>query len=362
MELVVEPCSGETKIHSQETFDWSILRADAGRKSYIQIEGFANNVNNFDGMKVSSYDESAGTITLEGANWDFIDENTVTGISISIESQFYFTDEMNDNWIGQFPYGVTMFQFYSTTDGASALLGKVGVYSNTSHQRAKIRFEEELTDDFINGSDDGLLNWREANEKGSTTYSSSDVDENHPGILRQRLNNGETGNVRTQTSLGLDALIVSNMRVGISGIVKPITNAFTTVNVKYYFGYTDHAQWNSTKDGFYFEIAADGAGKGRVFCVGEDNNVRTVYDTGIDLTEDDWFVLHIGKPAHSGTIHFAINDIIVHEMEQSVIGMGANITPAFGSTYAYQATPLPNNKDWFVDAFALKYRMSQDRI
>ena len=348
-------------IHSG-TFDWSVLRDNPGRKSYIQTEGFVNNVNNFDGMKVSSFDESAGTITLEGANWDFIDENTVAGISISVENPFYFTDEMNDIWIGQFPFGVTQFTFYSTSDGGSALLTKEGVYSNTMHQRAKIRFEEELTDDFVSGSDNGLLEWREAASNGSVNTTSSDVDGNHPGGLSIKLNGSATADGRASTSLGTDMFNLSDMRIGTSGIIKGNANSFSTADVIWYCGFSDSNQPQSTADGMYFEIIADGAGNGRVHCVGEIGGAKTTYDTGVDLVEDDWFVLHIGKPSHSGTVHFAVNDIVVYEMAQSTIGFTNKLTPIFGGYYDYTGTPLPNNKQLFIDGFSMKYRMSSDRI
>ncbi len=348
-------------IHSG-TFDWSTLRAQAGRKSYIQVEGFANSVNNFDGLKVSSFDESAGLITLDAPDWDLIGENTVAGITISVENPFYFADEKNDVWIGLFPFGVTQFSFYTTSDGYSCLLEKNGVYSNTKHQRAKVRFEEELTDDFISGSDNGLLEWREAASNGSVGTSSSDVDGNHPGALMLGLNGGASGNCRCSTSLGSDMFNVSAMRVGISGILKGNANSFSTANVKWYFGWSDTNQPQSTSNGFYFMLVADGTGKARVSCVAVKSGIPKEYDTGIDLSEDDWYDLHIGKPSNGSDIHFAINDVIVYQLSQNNIGITEKLTPVFGGYYAYTGTPLPNNKQLFVDAFSIKYRMSSDRI
>ncbi len=344
------------------TFDWSTIHVLPGRNSYLDVDGFTNNENNMKGLKITAYDESSNTITCQIVDWDITNENNATGISINIKNPFYFMDEMGDSWIGQFPFGVTQFTFYSTSGGESGLLKKEGVYKNILYQRAKVRFEEELTDDFVNGSDDGLLNWREANSNGNTTVSSADVDGNHIGILYQRLNSGAAADGRTSTTLGSDQFLLEDLRADISGIIKPNSNAFSTADVKYYFGWSDSNQWNSTTDGFYFEIIADGSGNGRVWCVGELSNTRTTYDTGIDLVEDEWYIFNISKPANGGNIYFTINDITIYEMAQSVIGIDKKLTCGFGSYYDYTGTPLPDHKEWFIDAFSLKYRMGSDRI
>ena len=344
------------------TFDWNVLRAGAGRKSFINLGGFANNVNNINGLKLVSFDESAGSITVTAPNWDIIDEDNATGIMISVENAFYFIDEKGDDWISQFPYGVTMFEVFTTTSGESALLVKKGVYSNSLYQKAKIRFEEQLTDDFINGSDDGLLNWRESNANGNTATSSADVDENHVGILIQRLSANATAKGRTSTTMGSDGFVVSNMRAGISGIVKPNGNAFTTADVNYYFGWIDGVQFQISNNGAMFKIVADGTGKGRVHCITQNGGIDTDYDTGIDLTEDNWYSLHIGVPSNGGDIMFIIDNYLVHTADRSTMDDTQKVTCGFGQYYDYNGTTLPNNKEWFIDAFSIKYRMNHDRI
>ncbi len=348
-------------VHSG-TFDWSKLRADAGRKSFIDVAGFINNVNTFNGVKLSSFDESAGTITLDGAKWDIIDENTVAGVTISIENAFYFTDEKGDDWIGQFPYGVTQFEFFTTTDGASALLTKKGVYSNSLYTQAKVTFEETLTDDFINGSDDGLLNWREGNYNGTTTTSTADIDAEHPGLLIQRLNGGATADGRTSTTMGTDMFNISNKRIIIEGVIKPNESGFTTPEVNYYFGWSDNVQFQSMNDGVVFQIIADGTGKGRIHCVTAIGAVDTDYDTGIDLLEDEWHSLKIGLPPNGIGIHFIVDNILVHTADRATFNENEKVTCGFSQYYDYTDTALPNNKEWFIDAFSLKYRMNNNRI
>ena len=347
-------------IHSG-TFVYTDVSVASGRKSFIHLDGFTNNNNNLHGLKVTAVDSSAGTITFTNPNWDLTTEATVAGVSIGVENNFYFFDESNSKWISQMPFGVTVFSGWSSSGGASLGMNKNGVYSNTQHQRAKVRFEEQLTDDFVSGSDNGLLEWREANSNGSVGTSSSDVDGNHPGALLLGLDASISADCRCSTSLGTDMFNLSNMRVGISGIIKGNANSFSTADVKWYFGWSDTNQPQSTVDGMYFELVSDGTGKARVWCVGEIGGSKTAYDTNIDLVEDDWYVLHIGKPAN-GDIHFTIDDIDVYEMAQSAIGLTAKVTPIFGGYYDYTGTPLPNNKQLFVDAFSLKYRMNADRI
>jgi len=320
------------------------------------LSGFNYANNNLSGLKIKSFDESSNLITCESPSWEIYDDENIMDVIIEVENVFYFIDEKGDDWISQKPFGVTMFTFFSTTEGASGILNKTGVYANNLQNKANIRFEETLTDDFVNGSDDGLLNWRESNGSGcSTAISSGDVDGSHVGILYQRLGGGQTADGRTSTSLGADMFNVSKMRTTINGICKFNENALETADVKYYFGWADSSQWNHIIDGAYFEIVADGSteGKGRVYCVTEKANVRTVYDTGIDLVEDEWFQMFIGIPPNGGSIHFVVNDLTIHYADRSTFGETAKITPGFGQFYDYTGT---------VDAFSLKYRMSEDRI
>ena len=352
------------------TFDWSKLQSVTARQSHLSFAGFGQNALNIGDIKISSFDESAGTITFEHPFIDdVVDETGTTNVTITYTNNFYFNDENSDNWIGQFPRGVTQFEFYSTSDGAAGLLNRIGVFSNRVHPISKVRFAEELTDDFMNGSDDGLLNWREANGNGTTSVSSADVGATTKGVLYQRLNGGSTADGRTSTTMGSDQFTLEGMRVGIEGVCMFNENALETADVKYYFGWTNSTQWATTVDGAFFEIVADGStdGYGRVWCVivkpdGMGNPVRITYDTGIDLPEDEWFSLHIGKPSCDMKIKFILNDVTVYEANVSEIDLTAKVTCGFGSYYDYTGTPLPNHKEWFLDCFNLKYRMSQDRI
>ncbi len=347
------------------SFYWLALNQSTGRQSHIDISGFTQNALNLKGLKITSFDEATGVICF---NHPFVGsvsaEAEVANCTINVNNNFYFIDEQSDTWIGQFPFGVTQFTYYSVSEGASGILVKEGVYSNSSHLKAKVRMAEHLTDDFVSGSDDGLLNWREANSIGNTTTTSSaDVDENHVGMLMQRLTSGLTANARTSSTLGSDAYVLSNMRVGIEGICKFNENSLETSDVNYYFGWTDNTQWSLTSDGLYFKIVADGSadGLGRVYCVSAIGGVDTVYDTGIDLPEEEWFQMHIGIPAN-GDIHFVLNDVTVHEVARSTVGLSVKLTCGFGQYYDYTGTPLPDHKDWFIDTFSLKYRMNLDRI
>jgi len=345
------------------TFDWTSLQNATGRKSFLNLSGFTQSSLNLKGVKISDFDESAGYIQFDHPFIDSVSDVVGdTDCSVNYENNFYFTDEQGDDWISQKPFGVTQFTFYSTTGGYSGLLKKEGVYSNSIHKRANVRFEETLTDDFVSGSDNGLLEWREANSNGSIGTTSADVDENHFGLLILGLDAGKSGDCRCSTSLGTDMFVLSNSRVDVSGIIKGNANSYSTSDVKWYFGWSDTNQPQLTSNGIYFMLVSNGTGKARVWCIGEKANVSTSYDTGIDLAEDEWYVLHVGIPSNGGDIHFAINDIIVYEIAQTDIGITEKVTPIFAGYYDYTGTPLPNTKQWFADAFSLKYRMSLDRI
>jgi len=255
-----------------------------------------------------------------------------------------------------------MFEFFTTTDGESALLTKKGVYSNSLYTQAQATFEVKLTDDFGNGSDNGSLNWREGNVNGTTTTSSADVDTEHIGLLSQRLNGGATADGRTSTTLGSDSFILSSKRIIIEGIIKPNTNAFTTADVNYYFGWADNVQFQVSHNSIYFKIIADGTGKGRVHCVSENSGTTTDYDTGIDFLEDEWHSLKIGLPPNGVGIYFIVDNIRVHIADRTTFGETEKVTCGFGQYYDYTGTTLPNNKEWFIDVFSLKYRMNNDRI
>ncbi len=238
------------------------------------------------------------------------------------------------------------------------------MFSNNHCTNASVRYEEHLTDDFINGSDEGLLNWREANVNGSTVVSSNDVDANHLGMLYQRLNAAAAADGRTSTTLGTDMFNVSTFRSGIEGICKFNENSLETAYVKYFYGWSDNNQMHSVTDGAYFEIIADGVGEGlgRVYCVTEIGGTKTSYDTGIDLPEDEWFSMRVGIPSNGGAIKFVLNNIVIHRALRTTMGVTVKMTCGFGQYYDYTGTPLPNNKEWFIDAFSIKYRMSGDRV
>ncbi len=345
------------------SLSWSCLSVAAGRKSYLHLDGWAQNTMNLGDIKITAFDESAGTITFNHPFYDSVSNVTGdTGVSIDCGNPFYFFDEKGDSWIGQYPFGVTLFEYFDSSADGSGMMVKKGVYSNVAHVRTKVRFEETLTDDFVNGSDNGLLNWREGNSNGTTTVGSADVDEDHQGLLYQRLTASVAADGRTSTTLGTDQFRLGNMRVNIEGIIKPNANAFGTADVKYYFGWSDTTQFQSCSDGAYFEIVADGAGSGRIWCVLEDSGSRTTYDTGIDLAEDSWHCLAINIPSTNIGINFLVDDVMVYKGLLSNVGTDVKVTCGFGQYYDYTGTPLPNNKDWFIDSFSLKYRMNADRI
>ena len=346
------------------TFDRTSLQSTTGRRSFLNMTGFAQNATNIEGVKITSFDESGWTITFNHPFYDSISDVTGdTWCTIWYENAFYFIDEKWDSWVSQTPFGVTQFTFYSTTDWASGILKKEGVYSNSIHHKTKVRFEEELTDDFINGSDNGFLNRREANSNWSVGISSADVDSSHIGIIALWLNSA-TADSRASNTLGNDMFNISNIRAGINGICMFNENALETAGVKYYFWWTDNNKFQSALDWAYFEIVADGStdGYGRVLCVTEIGWTRTAYDTGIDLPEDERFTLHIGIPPNWWVIHFVVNDINVHEAARSTMWDTVKLTCGFASYYGYTGTVLPNVKTMFIDAFSLKYRLSWDRI
>ncbi len=345
------------------TFDFSTLSSGAGRKSYLMMGGWAQNPMNISGVRISSFDEGAGTITFNHAFYDSTSDVTGdTGVSISVKNPFYFFNETDNTWQGQYPFGVTLYEYYDSNADGSGSMVKMGVYSNVARTRAKVRFEEQLTDDFVNGSDNGLLNWREANSNGNVGVSSADVDADHPGQLIMSLDSGISADCRASTNLGNDQFMLGDMRVDMEGIVKFNANAFGTADVTYYFGWSDANQFQAAADGIMIEVVADGAGNGRVWTVEEDSGVRTTYDTGIDLPEDGWVILHIGVDSNDGSICFAVNDIKVYSGNVSNVGIDQKLTCGFASYYDYTGTPLPNAKQWFIDAFSLKYRMDNDRI
>ncbi len=349
------------------TFDWSLLNSAGGRKSYLTMSGFAQNSLNVAQLKLSSFDESAGTITLDYTFSDsVVDVTGATGINISYENGFYFQNESGDTWHGLRPYSVTLYEYFDTASDGSGMLTKQGIYMNSASgcMRTTVRDEETLTDDFINGNDDGLLNWREGGSNHSINQATGDVSAEHPGVIYMRANGLVTADARAYFSMGSDQIIVDSMRAGVEGIIKFDENALETADMKYFFGWSDNTLWHSANDGAFFEIVADGSveGKGRVHCILLKAGVRVDYDTGVDLFENEWHVLRIGKSSNNLKLKFSVDDIILYYGNYADMGGTVKMTCGYGLYYDYTGTPLPENKAWYFDAFAFKYRMCQDRI
>ncbi len=346
------------------TFDWSKLSAISARRSFLQMSGWAQNAMNISNIRITAFDESAGTITFSCDWYDSI-SNVVgdTGVTINYENPFYFEDEQGETWHSQEPYKVTLYEYFDSSADGSGMLMKIGTYSNSPGgcMHTSVRDEEYLADDFINGSDNGLLNWREANSNGTTaqTSSSTYLTENHPGLLYQRLNSGSTS-ARTITTLGIDTFILENMRVGIEGIVCVGTPGFADAGVNYYFGWQDtNNSFDASNEGAHFKIVSDGT-VGRLWCILQSGGVDTTYDTGIDLDPATWYVLRIGKSSNNTKIKFSLNDVIVYLGDIADMDVTARMTCGFGQYYSGSA--LGANREWYLDAFAIKYRLNADRI
>jgi len=63
LEVSIYQSGGEIELYIEDgTFNWSVLRADAGRKSFINLDGFNYENNNIAGLKVKSFDESSNLV------------------------------------------------------------------------------------------------------------------------------------------------------------------------------------------------------------------------------------------------------------------------------------------------------------
>ncbi len=344
------------------TFDWANLTAVTSNRSRLYISGFSQNSMNIGGVEVISFNETASTITISNPFFDSVVGATgETNITINYENNFYYFDEMSDNWIAQMPYNNSFFNF-STFDGTRFMTAKLGSFTGENKHKTKVRIAEELADDFISGSDNGLLEWYESSSNGAINISTTGVRDDHFGEIYIRLNNGATS-ARTYMSLGRDMFRLGNSRMAIEGIISfnaGSYHSFADIGVKYYFGWTDTASnWNSTTDGAYFEIVSDGT-KGRVYCVLEIANIRTVYDTGIDLLVSNYISLKVLVPSFGTTVVFLINDISVYTGDMTNVGITTNMTCGYGQYYS--GTALTNHRYWYTDAFSIKYRMNEDRI
>ena len=345
------------------TFDWTQLSKGSGRQSFITLNGFTQSALNLGGIKISDFDESAGYIQFDHPFIDSISDVTGdTGCTIDYENKFYFLDKDSDSWIGQQPYEVTQFTFFSTTGGASGLLTRKGIYSNSIVNRAKARSSYEIVDDFIAGNDDGQLQWAEANSEGAISTSSSDVDSNHFGIVYHRLNSG-ANSARTNMRLVADGFVLSESRSVIETVIKFDNNYFSETGNTVYIGWNDGNNTPTNAiDGYYFEVISNGDNTGRLWCITETGNTKDAYDTGIDLGEDDWQSFTIQMASGFGSVQFYVNDVLVQKKLNTggTLFTEAKITPFFGSQYS--GTGLVSTKSFYVDLFSLKYRMNADRI
>ncbi len=346
------------------TFDWSKLQKASGRQSFISLSGFTQGALNIGWIKISDFDESAGYIQFDHPFIDsVVDVVGETGCTVAYDNKFYFTAKEQDDWIGQQPYEVTQFTFYTTTDGASGILTKEGTLSNSLYTKAKARSYYEIVDDFIAGNDDGQLQWYEQNTNGQVNTSSSNVDGDHFGIVHHRINSGNTSG-RTNMRLVSDGFMLTDSRSVTEEVVKFDANYFSQAGMVMMAGWNDGSSQSpiTITDGYYFEVVSNGDNTGRVWCITEIGGVRDEYDTGIDLGEDEWCSLAIQMSPGFGHIQFYVNDIMVQKKINTggTLFTQAKVTPFFGSQYS--GAGLASNKSFYVDLFSLKYRMNEDRI
>jgi len=345
-------------------FDWTQLHQSSGRQSFIHLAGFNQNANNIKGIKLTSFDESAGTITFNHPFCSSItDESSSAGHTINYENKFYFTNGDVDDWIGTNPYAVTQYSFYTTTDGASGILTKEGVLSNSLYSKAKARNFYEIVDDFIAGNDDGQLQWSEQNTNGQINTSSSNVDGNHFGTIHHRINNGNTSG-RTNMRLISDGFQLNDSRSVVETVIKFDANYFSQSGMIAVIGWNDGSSQSpiSINDGYYFEIVSNGDNTGRVCCITTTGGTKDEYDTGIDIGEDEWCSFTIQMSPNFTHIHFYVNDYEVLSKDNTggTLFTTAKVTPFFGSRYS--GDTLTANREFYVDLFSMKYRMNSDRI
>ena len=73
------------------SFEWDDLSVGSGRKSFLCFSGWAQNPMNLNGVKITSFDEGAGTITFNHPFYDSVANVTGDGgVTISVKSPILF--------------------------------------------------------------------------------------------------------------------------------------------------------------------------------------------------------------------------------------------------------------------------------
>ena len=342
------------------TFDWSSLSTIPQIKSKLKITGLTENPMNCSGLVVENFDESTNTITVYNPfKSSLTGEVGTTGVNIEVTTSNYFFPIEEDNWISTEPFGVTMFEVWSFEPGFTSIK-KVGIHTSETRYKSRARIIQSISDDFVGGDDNGILEWYESKLNGTVASRNTKVDENHFGIIGQKLDGGATS-ARCNMRLQPDGFVLTNSKSVLEFVQINEPNFFALVGTKSYLGWNDgNNNPNSISDGFYFEIVSNGDSTARVWCVAKKNSVKTEYDTGINLNEDTWNVFTIQIPSTFNYARFYINDVEVLELTDVTNFPTAKLTPFFGCTH--NGDPLAKAIYNGTDMASLKYKINEDRI
>ena len=341
------------------TFDWDNFSSLPQVTNKIKIIGLTNNSLNCGGLVVDSFDESSGEIhiTLPWAD-SMIAETTADVVIISTASNYFFAEE-EDNWINTAPFSVTMFKCY-TSGGGLVTIEKIGSHTSDQKYKSKARIVQEISDDFVGGDDNGILEWKETNTNGGVGSDSGKVDPSHMGILSQKLSTGKTS-VKNNMRLQSDGFVLTNMRSIVEYIHLYEADFFANTGAISADGWNNGGtDINVTTDGFFFRRVGNGDGTARVHCICEADGTETDHDTGIDIDEETWYSFAIQIDPSYSHAHFYINDIEVLKQTDTTNFPTAKLTPFFGTRY--NGTALTKNLFQHTDMASIKYRPNADRI
>ncbi len=341
------------------TFDWDCFSALPQVTNKIKIIGLTNNALNCGGLIVDSFDASTGDIhiTLPWVN-SFVAETT-SNVIIIITASNYFFAESKDNWISTNPHSVTMFKCF-TSGGGLVTIEKVGVHTNNPQYKSKARIIQEISDDFVGGDDNGILEWKEANQNGAIGSDSGKVDDAHMGILSQKISNG-AASARNNMRLQLGGFVLTNMRSILEFVHLYEVGFFASAGAIAADGWSNGGtDINVITDGIFFRRISNGDGTARVHCVCKADGTETTYDTGINIDEETWYSFTIQIDPSYSHVHFYINDIeVLKQTDNSNFPMG-KVTPFFGTRY--NGDPLAKSTFQHTDMVSIKYKLNKDRI
>ncbi len=353
---------GETIIITVDagTFDWSAFSSIPQISNKIKITGLNENPMNCGQVVVDSFDESTGHIYISSPFASSISgESGTTGVSITVTSSNYFFPEEEDNWISTSPFGVTMFECW-TSGGGMVSIRKIGIHTANPRYISKARLVQEVSDDFVGGDDNGILEWKESSINGAISSQSAEIDSNHQGIIGSRISGG-SASARTCMRLQLNGFNITNMRSIVEFVHKLDSDFFEQVGTIVSCGWSDgDNNITEIKDGFFFELISNGDNSARLSCIVMNGSARTTYDTGIDIDGGEWLSFAIQIDSGYTHAHFYVNDIEVLKQDDITNFTANKLTSYFGIKHLGDA--LTGNKLMHTDMVSIKYKQNVDRI